>query len=151
MFMEAKTMKLTECMNVYLANQQVSFIKLHNLHWYIKGNNFFMLHAKFEELYDVTADIIDEVAERMLMLGATPVASINGALKLAKIKELEDKNIPCKQALSVLQEDVEFYIAASKNILELAEKEHDHGTQELFSKYLGEYEKLQWMLKATIE
>jgi starvation-inducible DNA-binding protein len=43
-------MKLHEKMNEYLANQQVMFIKLHNLHWYIRGCAFFTLHGKLEEL-----------------------------------------------------------------------------------------------------
>ena len=28
--------KLYEKMNLYLANQEVAYIKLHNLHWYVK-------------------------------------------------------------------------------------------------------------------
>lgn len=55
--------KLYEKMNLYLANQEVAYIKLHNLHWYVKGRSFFTLHAKLEELYDQTAEIIDAVAE----------------------------------------------------------------------------------------
>ena len=43
--------KLYEKMNLYLANQEVAYIKLHNLHWYVKGRSFFTLHAKLEELY----------------------------------------------------------------------------------------------------
>ena len=29
--------KLYEKMNLYLANQEVAYIKLHNLHWYVRG------------------------------------------------------------------------------------------------------------------
>uniref|UniRef100_UPI000B2A3799 Dps family protein n=1 Tax=Clostridium sp. NkU-1 TaxID=1095009 RepID=UPI000B2A3799 len=67
---------LFEKLNEYLANQQVMYIKLHNLHWYVKGRSFFTLHAKLEELYDQTAQIMDEVAERLLALGGSPVASL---------------------------------------------------------------------------
>ena len=31
--------KLYEKMNLYLANQEVAYIKLHNLHWYVKGRS----------------------------------------------------------------------------------------------------------------
>ena len=67
--------KLYEKMNLYLANQEVAYIKLHNLHWYVKGRSFFTLHAKLEELYDRTAEIIDAVAERLLAVGQAPVAN----------------------------------------------------------------------------
>ena len=86
-------MLLHEKMNEYLANQMTMYIKLHNMHWYIKGKGFFTLHAKLEELYNATATTIDEVAERMLMIGASPVASLQGAQKLTKVKELDDKPI----------------------------------------------------------
>ena len=82
--------KLYEKMNLYLANQEVAYIKLHNLHWYVKGRSFFTLHAKLEELYDRTAEIIDAVAERLLAVGQAPVANMKEALALATIKELAD-------------------------------------------------------------
>jgi len=77
--------KLYEKMNLYLANQEVAYIKLHNLHWYVKGRSFFTLHAKLEELYDQTAEIIDAVAERLLAVGQAPVANMKEALALATI------------------------------------------------------------------
>ena len=82
--------KLYEKMNLYLANQEVAYIKLHNLHWYVKGRSFFTLHAKLEELYDQTAEIIDAVAERLLAVGQAPVANMKEALALATIKELAE-------------------------------------------------------------
>ena len=84
---------LHDKLNVYLANQQIMYIKLHNLHWYVKGRGFFTLHAKLEELYNQTAEIMDQVAERLLALGGSPVASAKNALSLASVKELEDAPI----------------------------------------------------------
>jgi len=143
-------MKLHAKMNEYLANQQVMYIKLHNLHWYIKGQGFFTLHAKLEELYNATAETIDEVAERMLMVGATPVASLQGALKLTNVKELEDKPIGSVEAVQVLAKDVEWWLKDTKEIIELAEAEGDTGTVDLFSGLLAEYQKLAWMLSAYL-
>lgn len=111
--------KLYEKMNLYLANQEVAYIKLHNLHWYVKGRSFFTLHAKLEELYDRTAEIIDAVAERLLAVGQAPVANMKEALALATIKELAD--------------------AAGDGV-----------TADQFNDYLGEYQKLLWMLKSYI-
>ena len=91
--------KLYEKMNLYLANQEVAYIKLHNLHWYVKGRSFFTLHAKLEELYDRTAEIIDAVAERLLAVGQAPVANMKEALALATIKELADKPISSEETV----------------------------------------------------
>ena len=115
--------KLYEKMNLYLANQEVAYIKLHNLHWYVKGRSFFTLHAKLEELYDQTAGIIDAVAERLLAVGESPVANMKEALALATIKELADKPISSEDTVKGLIADVEYWIKDSKEIVELAEAE----------------------------
>ncbi|MCL1945327.1 MAG: DNA starvation/stationary phase protection protein [Firmicutes bacterium] len=143
-------MKLNEKMNIYLANQHIMFVKLHNLHWYVKGSKFFTLHAKFEELYDATAKVLDSVAERLLMIGGKPVASLAGALKLATIKELDDKDIQCEDSLNVVLADIQLLATQANEIVKLAEQDGDQGTADMFLDYVGEYQKLIWMLKATL-
>ena len=124
--------KLYEKMNLYLANQEVAYIKLHNLHWYVKGRSFFTLHAKLEELYDQT------------------VANMKEALALATIKELADKPISSEETVQGLIADVEYWIRDTKEIVELADAAGDGVTADQFNDYLGEYQKLLWMLKSYI-
>jgi len=132
--------KLYEKMNLYLANQEVAYIKLHNLHWYVKGRSFFTLHAKLEELYDQTAEIIDAVAERLLAVGQAPVANMKEALALATIKELADKPISSEETVQGLIADVEYWIRDTKEIVELADAAGDGVTADQFNDYLGEYQ-----------
>lgn len=140
---------LHDKLNEYLANQQIMYIKLHNLHWYVKGRSFFTLHAKLEELYDQTAEIMDNVAERLLALGGAPVASLKKALALASVKELEGAPISSDDTVKALISDVEYWIRDTKEIVQLAE-EDDGATADQFNGYLAEYQKLLWMLKAYI-
>jgi len=44
----------------------------HGYHWNIKGEKFFELHLKFEELYNELLLKIDAIAEPILILGHTP-------------------------------------------------------------------------------
>ena len=64
--------KVINNLNQLLADLQVHYTNLRNLHWNIKGHGFFVLHAKYEEMYDDIAAKVDEVAERILQLGGTP-------------------------------------------------------------------------------
>ena len=64
--------KVVSGLSLLLANLQVHYTNLRNLHWNVKGKGFFVLHEKYEELYNDVAGKIDEVAERMLQLDATP-------------------------------------------------------------------------------
>lgn len=144
------SVKLYEKMNQYLANQEVSYIKLHNLHWYIKGRSFFTLHAKLEELYDQTAQIIDDVAERLLALGQAPVASLKKALGMATVQELADEAISSEDTVKGLIADVEAWVRDTKEVVGLAEEAGDGATADQFNGYLAQYQKLLWMLKAYI-
>lgn len=141
---------LFEKLNEYLANQQVMYMKLHNLHWYVKGRSFFTLHAKLEELYDQTAQIMDDVAERLLALGGSPVASLKKALALSSVKELEDVPISSDETIKSLISDVEYWIRDTKEIVKLADDDDDGATADQFNGYLAEYQKLLWMLKSYI-
>ena len=64
--------KVVSGLSLLLANLQVHYTNLRNLHWNVKGKGFFVLHEQYEELYNDVAGKIDEVAERMLQLDATP-------------------------------------------------------------------------------
>lgn len=141
-------MSLYQKMNQYLANQQVAYIKLHNLHWYVTGKSFFTLHAKFEDLYNQTATIIDDVAERLLALGQKPIASMKKALEITTVKELDDEIISSGHAVRKLIADIEFWINDTSEIVKLAEEAGDGVTADQFNNYLGEYQKLLWMLRA---
>jgi len=142
--------KLYEKMNEYLANQEISYIKLHNLHWYVKGRSFFTLHAKLEGLYNQTAEIIDEVAERLLALGQSPVANLKKALSMAAIKEREGAPISSEETIQGLLSDVEYWIRDTQEIAQLADEAGDGVTADQFNGYLGEYQKLLWMLQSYL-
>ncbi|WP_099205288.1 Dps family protein [Scatolibacter rhodanostii] len=139
---------LQDKMNLYLANQEIMYIKLHNLHWYIQGKGFFTLHAKLEELYDQTAEVIDEVAERLLAISGKPIANLKNALAIATVKELEDEPVSSDSVVYKLISDVEYWIQDSAEIIKLAEDADDVGTADLFTGYLANYQKLLWMLRA---
>ena len=70
-----------------LADYQVFYTNLRGLHWNIKGRAFFVLHAKFEEYYEDAATKVDELAERILMLGGVPENRFSEYLKQARLTE----------------------------------------------------------------
>ncbi|HYH56890.1 MAG TPA: ferritin-like domain-containing protein, partial [Anseongella sp.] len=75
-----KSQRLGKKLNELLANYQVFYINARGFHWNIKGDKFFELHTKFEELYTDSLLKIDETAERVLTLGFTPLHSYSDYL-----------------------------------------------------------------------
>ena len=74
-------MDVTNKLNVLLADFQIHYMNLRGLHWNVKGRNFFLLHEKFEELYNSTNDVVDEIAERILTLGLQPLHTFEDYLE----------------------------------------------------------------------
>ena len=71
-----RTVEVVNALQQLLADFQVHYTNLRHLHWFVKGHSFFIMHEKYEELYDDAAEKIDEVAERIecVLLEAQGVA-----------------------------------------------------------------------------
>lgn len=139
---------LTTEMNNFLANLNVMYAKLHNLHWNVTGMGFFEIHVKLEELYtDITLDL-DEVAERILTIGHKPLASLKDYLQVATISEIASEDVKALAAIKVAFADYVILVEQAQAILALAEAANDLGTQDLMGGLIAKYEKTLWMLQA---
>ena len=140
----AKAKVLGDKLNVLLSNLQVLYINTRGFHWNIKGDNFFELHLKFEELYTDLQLKIDEVAERILTLGHVPDHSYSEYLRHAKIKEVVNQGNG-KDALKAVMDSLSILLDEEREILQLAADANDEGTNALMSDYIRQQEKLVWM------
>ncbi len=143
----AKAKSLAEKLNLLLANFQLFYINTRGFHWNIKGDKFFELHLKFEELYTDTQLKIDEIAERILTLGHTPSHSFTDYLKLSKIKE--KRNVTAgKEAVAAVIDSFAALLLIERELLSLSADAGDEGTNALMSDYIRQQEKLVWMYSA---
>ncbi len=139
---KAKT--LADKLNILLADYSIFYQNTRGYHWNIKGEKFFELHLKFEELYNDLLLKIDEIAERILTLGHTPEHSYTQYTKTSTIQEspkISDGMIAVQQIL----ESFKIIIVLQREILSLAADAHDEGTNALMSDYIRMQEKLVWM------
>ena len=146
---KTKTEKLTKKLNSLLANYQLLYMNVRGFHWNIKGDNFFELHLKFEEIYNNLQVKIDEIAERILTLGDTPLHSYSDYLQHSSIKE-KTNYINGKKSLSEITNSLELIITLQRELLSLATEANDEGTSALMSDYIREQEKMIWMYSAYL-
>ena len=64
-------------------------MNVRGFHWNIRGDKFFELHDKFEELYTDALVKIDEIAERILTMGYSPLRSYTTYLKESDIRDTQ--------------------------------------------------------------
>ncbi len=145
----AEENKVVDKLNQLLIDYQVHYQNLRLFHWNVKGPFFFVLHDKFEELYLEAAEKIDEVAERILALDGVPKGSLASITKQAAIpseEEVADANDMVQaivNANAVLTKDINHVLAS-------AGKAEDEGTLDIFTGYIRELEKQNWMMKSFL-
>ena len=138
-----------EKLNGLLSSYHIFYINVRGYHWNVKGEHFFSLHPKFEELYTSLQLQIDEIAERVLTLGGTPLHAYSDFAQHSSIKE--DKGVfngnECvRGVVAGLQELIE----EQRNVSATAAEAEDQGTADLEDGYVQEQEKLVWMYNAFL-
>ena len=142
-----KTSDVVSALQFLLADYQVHYTNLRGMHWEIEGHGFFVLHEKFEAMYDDAAAKIDEIAERILTLGGKPDNRFSHYLATSQVKEAT--GITCGQeAVGQILESLGILIGAERKLVELAGEAGDAVTADMMTGYLKEQEKMVWMLVA---
>ncbi|GIP40032.1 DNA starvation/stationary phase protection protein [Paenibacillus sp. J31TS4] len=146
----SKTNKpVIEVLNKQVANWSVMYMKLHNYHWYVSGENFFTLHVKLEEFYTEAGQYLDELAERMLALNGKPVATMKECLELSSIKEATNKE-DANEMVQQVVDDFGTFIQEMQEGVEIASENGDERTADMLTQIQTSLEKHKWMLEAFL-
>ncbi|NRD76284.1 DNA starvation/stationary phase protection protein [Bacillus sp. BRMEA1] len=141
--------QLISLLNKQIANWSVLYMKLHNFHWYVKGEQFFTLHAKFEEFYNEAGLHVDELAERLLAIGGSPVATMKECLELASVQEAAGSE-SAQQMVQAIINDFSMIIGELKEGMSLAGELDDETTGDMLLAIHSGLEKHVWMLTAFL-
>ncbi|WP_448601858.1 Dps family protein [Thermoleptolyngbya sp.] len=148
--LEARQTALVKALNREQANTLVAYLNYKKYHWMTYGPLFRDLHLLFEEHGNEIFAMLDELAERSLMLDGTPIADPADYLPTATVK-------PSKGTLKVRQM-VEEAIATHEHIIkemhedaELADDASDIGTADLLTRLVQVHQKQRWFLKEILK
>ena len=144
-----KSAEIAQQLDGLLSTFQVFYQNARGFHWNIKGEKFFELHLKFEELYTDALLKIDEIAERILTLGYTPSHTFAEYLDKSAInvsKNVADGN----EAVQHVVEGFQKLLKKERAILAFSDELNDEGTNALMGDYIRAQEKLVWMYSAFL-
>jgi starvation-inducible DNA-binding protein len=146
-----KMNKQVELMNQYVADLAVLNVKFHNLHWNVVGPRFKPTHEYLEALYDDFFEKYDEVAERIKMLGAYPVASLKGYLELTSIKELSDEEVTDTASLEIAKASLLALKDLALRIRDEADQNDDFVTVAMTEDHIAGFDKEIWFIESTLK
>ena len=136
-------------LNRLLASYQIFYMNVRGFHWNIRGHQFFELHQKFEELYDDLILKVDELAERILTLGSTPLHSFADYLECSSIQPVKGA-IDAKTTVESVLKAFQTLLIDQRSMLRQASEAGDEGTVAILGEYIKQQEKLVWMYSAYL-
>ena len=138
-------------LNKLLADLNVFYRKLQNYHWNIKGDDFFLVHAKLEEYYDEINSQIDEIAEHILILGGQPLGTIKDYMNTTTIQEANNEKVTSDVIFKAVKADLLTLLNLCNEIKEMADEKNDYGTSSVIDNYIIDYGKKIWMISQMCE
>lgn len=145
---ETEVKSIVDQLNELLANYHIHYQKLRGCHWNVKGKSFFTLHVKFEELYTNAVESIDELAERILTLGKSPLSTYDEYIGISKIKEIKTEGVEDIVLVEAILQDFATLIEMEREIMESTSESGDDGTNDMINRFMQYKEKNTWMLRA---
>ncbi|MCX2451664.1 DNA starvation/stationary phase protection protein [Pedobacter sp. PLR] len=145
---EKEVRPIVDMLNDYLANYHIHYQKLRGCHWNVKGQNFFTLHIKFEELYTNAQLTIDEIAERVLTLGKPPHSRFVDYIKESTLEEVNTIGMKDMDMVEEILADMAHLIQVERDLLEATDKAGDDGSNDMVNRFMQFKEKNTWMLRS---
>jgi starvation-inducible DNA-binding protein len=125
-------------------------LTLKHIHWNVVGPNFIAVHTMLDPQVDGVRLMVDETAERIATLGASPVGT-PGALVAAR--SWDDYSLGRDDAIAHLGALDVVYQGIIEDHRDAIEKtdEPDPVTQDMLIEQSGELEQYHWFVRAHLE
>jgi starvation-inducible DNA-binding protein len=147
---ETDRQAVVDLLQAALADTHLLYMKTRKYHWNVQGPRFFMLHELFQEQYTQLEGAIDEIAERIQMLGFPAMGTLAEMVEHTQLKEKPGSNPPAQEMVADLLADHYTIIRTLRDDAEKAEEHHDLGTNDFLIGLMQAHEKMAWMLRATL-
>jgi len=138
-------------LNKVLADEFILYTKTRKAHWNVEGPDFHAQHLFFESQYEQLDETMDEVAERIRMLGHYAPGTLAEFLKLTQLSEkLREGNdsLGFIRELLIDHESIIINLRADVNLF--ANEYKDMGTSDFLTALMETHEKMAWMLRAHL-
>ena len=138
--------KVSEALNVLLADAFALYLKTKNFHWHISGRHFRDYHLLLDEQSDQIFATTDQLAERVRKIGGTTLKSIGQVGKLQTIKDNNEDYVPPREMLRELMQDNKHVAAAMRKAHEVCDDAGDVASASLLENFIDETERRTWFL-----
>lgn len=134
-------------LNEILADTMVLYALYKKHHWNVAGPTFYQLHLLFDKHAEEQQELIDDLAERVQMLGGVSVGDPRHAAELTTVERAPDGAEDVPAMITRLLEAHRVIIGKLREGIEATEKSKDWGTNDLLmGDVLRRHEMQVWFL-----
>lgn len=138
---------LIQQLKVILGTNFALYFKSHAFHWNVEGPDFPEYHGFLGDFYDELFDNVDNIAEKIRMLGAYAPTSLTRMLELADIEEMDIIPNPMGMFMTLL-EDNQRLIHHLRAGITAADNAGEPAIGNFLQDLLDQRQKKNWMLKS---
>jgi starvation-inducible DNA-binding protein len=144
---EPVRLEMTEQLNQLLADTMTLRDLYKKSHWQVAGPTFYQLHLLFDKHYEEQVEIVDEIAERIQLLGGLSLAMAADVAETTRIERPPRGREEVPVQISRLLDAHQIIIGHCRTLSQRASKLGDEGTNDLVvSDVLRANELQSWFL-----
>jgi starvation-inducible DNA-binding protein len=128
---EPVRLEMTEKLNQLLADTMTLRDLYKKSHWQIAGPTFYQLHLLFDKHFEEQSELVDDIAERIQLLGGLSIAMAHDVAELTQIERPPRGREEVPVQLSRLLDAHKVIIGECRQLAERADKLGDDGTNDL--------------------
>jgi starvation-inducible DNA-binding protein len=129
-----------------VANAFVLYVNYKHYHWQTYGPLFRDLHKLFDKLAQDVLSTIDELAERVRMIGQDPPAHLLDAADLASVSAAAPHST-MREMVEEADRNLLVVVKEMRRGAKIADEHNDPGTVDLFSRTVQIHEKHEWWMR----
>ena len=128
---EPVRLEMTEQLNLLLADSMTLRDLYKKSHWQVAGPTFYQLHLLFDKHFGEQVEIVDEIAERIQLLGGVSIAMAADVAETTRIARPPRGREEVPVQISRLLDAHQIIIAHCRELSKLADELGDDGTNDL--------------------
>jgi len=141
---------IVEALQKQVANAFILYLNYKHYHWQTFGPLFRDLHRLFDEFAGEVYETVDEMAERVRMIGQNPVSRIEEFQRTATIKSAAD-NSDMREMIKEADNNAKKIILEMRRAIKTADENDDPGTADVLTRFVQIHEKHEWWLRDILE
>jgi starvation-inducible DNA-binding protein len=120
-------------------------------HWNVKGPSFIALHELFDKVADVAEEAVDELAERIVMLGGTADGTLQTVAKTSRLPAYPTNIKQGRDHVAKLADAIAALGKSTRAAIDEADKLGDKDTADLYTGISRDLDKYLWFVEAHLQ